>query len=169
MILAMIVAVDQNNGIGKDNDQLAYISADLKRFKQLTTGHTILMGRKTFEALPKGALPKRRNVVITRQKGFEAPGVEVVSSIGEALSICNEDQKVFVIGGGEVYKAFLPETDELYLTEIHHSFDGADVFFPEYQNLGWKTTHKEGPLSDDKTGLSYSYINLKRTGKYDCV
>jgi len=169
MILAMIVAVDENNGIGKKGDQLAYISDDLKRFKALTTGHTILMGRKTFEALPKGALPKRRNVIITRQKGYEAAGAEVVRSLGEALALCSDDRKVFVIGGGEVYKAFLPETEELYLTQIHHSFEEVDVFFPEYNSLGWEETHHEGPLSDEKTGLSYSYINLKRTGKYDCV
>lgn len=169
MIIAMIVAVDENNGIGKEGDQLAYISADLKRFKQLTTGHTILMGRKTFEALPKGALPNRRNVVITRQNNYEAPGAEIVKSIGEALALCANDQKVFVIGGGEVYKAFLPETDELYLTEIHHSFTDVDVFFPEYKSLGWKETHREGPLIDEKTALNYSYINLKRTGKLDCM
>lgn len=165
----MIVAIDENNGIGKDNDQLAYISADLKRFRNLTTGHTILMGRKTFEALPKGALPKRRNIVITRQANYQAPGAEVVKSIGEALALCSDDQKVFVIGGGEVYKAFLPETDELYLTEIHHAFKGVDVFFPEYLSMGWKETHREGPIKDEKTDLDYTYVNLKRTGKLDCV
>lgn len=165
----MIVAIDHNNGIGKDNDQLAYISADLKRFKQLTTGHTILMGRKTFEALPNGALPKRRNIVITRQENYLASGAEVVKSIGEALALCSNDQKVFVIGGGEVYKAFLPETDELYITLIEHSFNGVDVFFPEYISLGWKETHREGPFNDEKTNLNYSYINLERTEKLDCV
>nr|WP_321406916.1 dihydrofolate reductase [uncultured Carboxylicivirga sp.] len=169
MILAMIVAIDQNNGIGKNGDQLAYISADLKRFKELTTGHTIIMGRKTFEALPKGALPNRRNVVITRQKDYIATGAEVVKSMVEAISLCCDDQKVFVIGGGEVYKAFLHEADELYLTEIHHSFDGVDVFFPEYKSLGWKETFRQDDLIDEKTGLTYSYINLKSFGRFDCV
>lgn len=169
MTLAMIVAVDQNNGIGKEGDQLAYISGDLKRFRQLTTGHTIIMGRKTFDALPKGALPKRRNIVITRQKDYEAPGAEVVRSTAEALAVCADDLKVFVIGGGEVYKAFLSEADELYMTEIHHAFEGVTVYFPEYKSLGWKETHKEGPFTDEKTELSYSYINLKSTGRFDCV
>ncbi|MCU4165313.1 dihydrofolate reductase [Carboxylicivirga caseinilyticus] len=169
MILAMIVAIDQNNGIGKNGDQLAYISADLKRFKELTTGHTIIMGRKTFEALPKGALPNRRNVVITRQKDYKATGAEVVKSMVEAISLCSDDQKVFVIGGGEVYKAFLHEADELYLTEIHHSFDGVDVFFPEYKSLGWKETFRQDNMIDEKTGLTYSYINLKSFGRFDCV
>lgn len=162
MILAMIVAIDENNGIGKGGDQLAYISADLKRFKNLTTGHTILMGRKTFEALPKGALPNRRNVVITRQEGYTAPGADVVSSLDDALALCKNDEKVFVIGGGEVYKAFLPKTDELYLTVIHHAFKDVDVFFPNYQHQGWKEMHNEGPLTDDKSGLQYSYVNLVR-------
>ena len=162
MILSMIVAVDDHNGIGKDNDQLAYISADLKRFKSLTTGHTILMGRKTFEALPKGALPNRRNVVITRQADYQAHGAEVVTSLDEALVLCDSDERVFVIGGGEVYKAFLPSADELYLTQIHHSFNGVDTYFPAIEPDQWQVKKDEGPYEDEKTGLSYSYRNLTR-------
>lgn len=158
----MIVAIDQNNGIGKDNDQLAYISADLKRFKALTTGNTILMGRKTFEALPKGALPKRKNVVITRQTGYTAPGADVVTSLEEALEICKDDNKVFVIGGGEIYKTFLLQADELYLTLIHHAFDGVDTFFPPINMNDWDINNEEGPFTDEKTGLQYSYQNLVR-------
>jgi len=162
MILAMIVAIDANNGIGKNNDQLAYISADLKRFKALTTGHTILMGRKTFEALPKGALPNRRNVVITRQADFTAPKVDVADSLEAALKLCASDEKVFVIGGGEIYKAFLPETTELYLTVIDHAFEGADVHFPEINPQDWNIADEEGPFTDEKSGLRYSYQNLTR-------
>lgn len=162
MILAMIVAIDANNGIGKNNDQLAYISADLKRFKALTTGHTILMGRKTYEALPKGALPNRRNVVITRQADFAAPKVDVADSLEAALKLCAGDEKVFVIGGGEIYKAFLPETKELYLTVIDHAFEGADVHFPEINQQDWTIAEEEGPFTDAKTGLSYRYQNLMR-------
>jgi len=163
MTLAMIVAIDANNGIGKNNDQLAYISADLKRFKALTTGHTILMGRKTFEALPKGALPNRRNVVITRQADFSAPTVDVADSLAAALKLCASDEKVFVIGGGEIYKAFLPETKELYLTVIDHAFEGADVHFPEINPQEWTISNEEGPFTDDKTGLQYRYQNLTRS------
>ncbi len=169
MILAMIVAIDENNGIGKNGDQLAYISNDLKRFKALTTGHTIIMGRKTFDALPKGALPNRRNIVVTRQSGYEAEGAEVVKSIGEAINTCRDDHKVFVIGGGEIYNAFLAETDELYITQIHHAFEGVDVFFPQYKELGWKETSREDNLIDEKSGLSYSFINLKSAGRFNCV
>jgi dihydrofolate reductase len=162
MTLSMIVAIDQNNGIGKGDDQLAYISADLKRFKALTTGHTILMGRKTFEALPKGALPNRRNVVITRQVGYEARGAEVVHSLQDALVLCNADEKVFVIGGGEIYKTFLPDTHELFLTIIEHRFDEATVFFPEINREEWLVINEEGPFVDEKTQFTYSYQNLKR-------
>ena len=162
MILAMIVAIDQHNGIGKDNDQLAYISADLKRFKALTTGHTILMGRKTFEALPKGALPNRRNVVITRQAGYIAKGADVVTSLEQAIEICKGDEKVFVIGGGEIYATFLPQSDELFLTQIHHVFNEADVFFPKLEADEWVLSTEEGSFTDEKTQLSYSYRNLRR-------
>jgi len=162
MILAMIVAIDAHNGIGKNNDQLAYISADLKRFKALTTGHTILMGRKTFEALPKGALPNRRNVVITRQTDFSAPKVDVADSLEAALKLCASDEKVFVIGGGEIYKAFLPETKELYLTLIEHTFDGVDTFFPEINHQEWNVAEEDGPFTDEKSGLQYKYQNLVR-------
>ncbi|WP_439181716.1 dihydrofolate reductase [Carboxylicivirga taeanensis] len=162
MILSMIVAIDQNNGIGKGDDQLAYISADLKRFKALTTGHTILMGRKTFEALPKGALPNRRNVVISRQPGYSAHGAEVVHSIEEAMALCKNDEKVFVIGGGEIYKSFLPVTQELFLTVIKHAFDEATVFFPAIKEEDWSLVQEEGPFVDEKTQLTYFYQNLER-------
>jgi dihydrofolate reductase len=162
MTLSMIVAIDQNNGIGKGDDQLAYISADLKRFKALTTGHTILMGRKTFEALPKGALPNRRNVVITRQADYKAAGADVVTSVDGAIDSCKNDEKVFVIGGGEIYNIFLPKTDELYLTLIEHHFDEATVFFPEINMDEWTVKSEEGPFTDEKTQLHYSYQNLQR-------
>ncbi len=162
MILSMIVAIDQNNGIGKGDDQLAYISADLKRFKALTTGFTILMGRKTFDALPKGALPNRRNVVITRQSGYDAPGADVVHSPDEALAVCEGDDKVFVIGGGLINKTFWQQTQELYLTVIDHSFEEATVFFPELNTDEWLVEQHEGPFTDEKTQLRYMYQNLRR-------
>lgn len=162
MILSMIVAIDQNNGIGKGDDQLAYISADLKRFKALTTGHTILMGRKTFEALPKGALPNRRNIIITRQNDYVAPGADVVHSVSEALDICKNDKRIFVIGGGEIYKIFLPETQELYLTVIEHCFKEATVFFPEINMDDWTVTNEEGPFIDERSQLQYFYKNFQR-------
>lgn len=161
MGVSMIVAVDKNNGIGKGGDQLAYISGDLKRFKELTSGHTVIMGRKTFEALPNGALPNRRNIVITRNKEFEAKGVEVVHSKEEALRLCGNDT-IFVIGGGEIYSMFLDLTHSLYLTKINHSFDEVDSYFPDYTSINWNRVEAETDMKDKKTNLRYSYINLYR-------
>lgn len=162
MKIAIIVAIDSANGIGKNNDQLAYISSDLKRFKNLTTGHTIIMGRKTFEALPKGALPNRRNVVISRQANYIAAGAEVVSSVEQALRLCANDDRVFVIGGGEIYRLMLPQADELYITRILHSFEGVDTFFPAIEPQFWRSINEEGPFEDEKTQLSYIYSDLVR-------
>jgi len=160
--ISIIVAVDKNNGIGRNGDQLAYISGDLKRFKALTTGHTIVMGRKTFEALPKGALPNRRNVVITRRHDYHPAGCDVYNSIKDVMKEADSNEELFVIGGGEIYNAFLPYADKIYLTVIDNKFDGADTFFPEIKEDEWKAVEEEGPLVDDKSGLTYRYITLIR-------
>ncbi|TAJ14016.1 dihydrofolate reductase [Marinilabiliaceae bacterium JC017] len=162
MTISLIVAIDRNNGIGKNNDQLVYISGDLKRFKALTTGHTIVMGRKTFEALPKGALPKRRNVVITRQADFAPPGCDVVHSLEEALTTCRHDDQIFVIGGGEIYKAFLPHAQRLILTKIDYAFEGVDTFFPEINKSEWQCIEEDGPHQDERNKISYRYVTLER-------
>ncbi len=159
MYLSLIAAVDENNGIGINGDQPAFISADLKRFKLLTKGHTVVMGRKTFEALPKGALPNRRNIVLTRQPGYSAPQCEVISKPKDLQAICQKDEKVFVIGGGEIYNLFLPVADKIYLTLIHHHFDHIDTWFPEIDPGKWKIESTKGPFKDEKNNLSYSYIN----------
>ena len=130
MKLSIICALTQNNAIGNKGGLLYYLPADLKHFKQLTTGHTILMGRKTFESLPKGALPNRRNVVVTRQKDYAAPGIEVFHSIDDALHACQADEDVFAIGGESIYEACLPLAQRLCLTHIDAVADEADTFFP---------------------------------------
>jgi len=140
--ISIIVAVDKNNGIGRKGDQLAYISGDLKRFKALTTGHTIIMGRKTFEALPKGALPNRRNIVLTRRKDFRAEGCDAYNSVEEVLRNTSGEEELFVIGGGEIYKALLPYADKLYITRIFAYYD-ADSFFPEYDEETWQLIDEE--------------------------
>ncbi len=160
--LNIIVAVDKNNGIGRKGDQLAYISGDLKRFKALTIGHTIIMGRKTFEALPKGALPNRRNVVVTKQKDYHPANCDVYNSIDEALNSCTPNEELFVIGGGEIYKSFLPKADKIFLTVIDHAFEGVDTFFPEIKANEWKLIEEEEPYVDEKSGLSYVYRTLTR-------
>lgn len=135
--IALIAAVDSNWGIGKDNDMLFYISKDLRRFKQITLGSPVVMGRKTFESLPNGALPKRRNIVITRQKDLMIEGVEIVHSMEDALALLKDEKQAFVIGGGTIYNAFLPLVDRVYLTHIESQKD-ADVFFPSLNPKIWK-------------------------------
>ena len=162
MEIALIVATDENNGIGINGDQPAFISADLKRFKALTTGNTIVMGRKTFEALPKGALPNRRNIVVSTRPDFSPPGCEVISNPESIYEKCSAEEKVFVIGGGEIYNAFLPEADQILLTLIHHKFDAIDTWFPAIDHKNWIVETTEGPFEDSKNGLRYSYINYKK-------
>jgi dihydrofolate reductase len=162
MTLSIIAALDTNNAIGKNNQLLAYLPGDLKRFKQLTTGHTIIMGRKTYQSLPNGALPNRRNIVISSNSTFNAPGCEVVKSIEEAIIICNPGEEVFIIGGGSVYRAFLPLCHKLYLTHIHHTFDNADTFFPHIDYNQWEEVYREDVTNDPKTPISYSFCNYIR-------
>ncbi|WP_282036101.1 dihydrofolate reductase [Saccharicrinis aurantiacus] len=160
--IAIIVAIADHNAIGRKNDLLTYISSDLKRFKALTTGHTIIMGRKTFDSLPKGALPNRRNVVISRNTDLQIEGAEVVNSPEAALSLCSADEKVFVIGGATIYDAFLPKADILNLTVIDYFFNDADTFFPEINYDDWDVVNKEVIEDDEKTNFTYSFIDLQR-------
>ena len=162
MDISLIVATDENNGIGINGDQPAFIRADLKRFKALTTGNTIVMGRKTFEALPKGALPNRRNIVISRQNNLTPEGCEVIATPGKLEEICSPKEKVFIIGGGEIYKLFFPKATQLLVTLIHHKFDTIDTWFPEIDPQNWNIESQEGPFKDPQNGLSYSYINYVR-------
>lgn len=127
-MISLIVAIDRKGGIGRNGDLLFHISADLKRFKALTMGNTIVMGRRTFESLPKGALPGRQNVVITRSDSFSAPGADVVHSVEEALEVARKD--VFIIGGAEIYRQMMPLADRLCLTVIDAEVFDADTFFP---------------------------------------
>lgn len=161
MTISIIVAIAENNAIGKDNDLIWYISDDLKRFKRLTTSHTIIMGRKTFESLPNGALPKRRNIVVTRNKELKLEKAEVANSVQEAIDLCKNEEEVFIIGGGTIYKEALKYTDKLYLTRVHESFD-ADTFFPEINFEEWEEVSNEKFPVTEKNKYAYSFIDLVR-------
>ncbi len=161
-VISIIVAVAENNAIGYQGDLVYHISADLKRFKALTTGHTVMMGRRTFMSLPKGALPNRRNIVLSRNSSFEFPGAERFGSIGEALEHCSENEHVYVIGGAEVYRQALPMADELQLTQIHALPAAADTYFPEIDMNEWVETERVDCLPDDKNSYSYSFVTLRR-------
>lgn len=160
--ISIIAAVAKMNAIGQNGDLLAYIPNDLKRFKAITINHTIIMGRKTFESLPKGALPKRRNIVISRNTNLQLPGAEVAGSPQEALALCKDESEVFVIGGGSIYEAFLPLAHKMYLTQIHQFFNDADTFFPDYLPEEWREVYHEEIRNDDKTDFDYTYIDLER-------
>ncbi|MEE1943654.1 dihydrofolate reductase [Pedobacter sp. KR3-3] len=158
--LSIVVAIAENRAIGKNNQLLWHLPADLKHFKQITSGHTIIMGRKTYDSIGK-PLPNRRNIVITRQNGLQLEGVEVVNSLSEALALCTAENEVFVIGGAEIYKAALPLTQKIYLTTVHQSFE-ADAFFPEINANEWAETEKESHSPDEKNALSYTFSTLQR-------
>lgn len=155
--ISIIVAIAQNNAIGKDNQLLWHIPADLKRFKELTTGHTIVMGKRTFESLPKKPLPNRRSIVISDIPGDQIEGCTMAYSIDEAIEKMDDNQENFIIGGGSVYRQFLPLADQLYLTIVQKDFE-ADIFL-EIDYSEWETIDREDHL--DET-LPYYYINLKR-------
>jgi len=154
--LSLIVACAQNMAIGKDNDLLWHIGDDLKRFKALTTGHTIIMGRKTFDSLPKGALPNRRNVVVSRSL-TTLPGCDVYPSLTEALSNTSPNEDVYIIGGATIYEQALPLADRLCLTEINDTPKEADVFFPDYST--WKEVWREDHDKDEKHNQQYSFVD----------
>lgn len=162
MTLSIICALTQNHAIGNKGGLLYYLPADLKHFKQLTTGHTILMGRKTFESLPKGALPNRRNVVVTRQPSYSAPGIEVFHSIEDALQACKDDDEIFAIGGESIYKATLPLAQRLCLTHIEATPAEADTFFPSFDKVQWVEEWREHHEPDEKNKLSYDFVNYIR-------
>lgn len=157
MTISMIAAVGKNRELGKGNELIWRISEDLKFFKATTMGHPIIMGRKTFESLPK-ALPGRKNIVITFNKAYTAEGAVVVHSVEEAVSAADTDE-AFIIGGESIYKAFLPVCDKMYLTLIDGEDADADAFFPEYENMQWKT---EELLKAEENGITYSRILFER-------
>ncbi len=161
MNISLIAAVDENNGIGNDNQLLCYLPADLKRFKALTINHSIVMGRKTFESLPKGALPKRRNIVLTQNKNFHAPNIEVIHSLDELWEMCNNEDNIFIIGGGSIYNLFMPKATHLYLTKIHHTFK-ADTFFPKLNINEWQQIKEVKNPADDKNKYDFSFIDYKK-------
>ncbi|GLB49009.1 dihydrofolate reductase [Neptunitalea lumnitzerae] len=159
-MLTLIAAAAENNELGKDNDLVWHLPDDFKRFKQLTTGHHIIMGRKTFESFPK-PLPNRTHVVITRSTDYSPKGCIVVNSMEDALAIAKNDDKPYIIGGGEIYKLGLPYADCVELTRVHGSFE-ADTFFPEIKPQNWKIMNSEFHDKDAKHAYSFTYETYLR-------
>lgn len=160
--LTIIVAAGEDNAIGKDNDLIWHLSDDLKRFKALTNGHHIIMGRKTFESFPK-PLPNRIHIVITRQEDYQAPhGVLVVNNLEDALDAARHDNQPFVIGGGQIYKQAMDFADKIELTRVHASFENADTFFPELDASKWTEVDRKTHDADDKHKYAFSFITYLR-------
>ena len=161
-IVTIIAAADENNAIGKDNQLIWHLSEDLKRFKSLTNGHYIIMGRKTFESFPK-PLPNRTHVVVTRQHPYKVPeGVIVVSNLEDALDASREDSNPFIIGGGEIYQQAMAFADVIELTRVHHSFENADTFFPEIDLNLWEVIKEDKFNADEQHPHSFSFITYRR-------
>ena len=150
----MIAATAENNALGKNNELVWHLPNDFKRFKNLTSGHHIIMGRKTFESFPK-PLPNRTHIVITRQH-YNPEGCIVVNSIEEAIKSCPIDENIFIIGGGEIYNLGLPFSDKIELTLVHHTFE-ADAFFPEINENDWKIINSDFQQKDEKHLFDYTY------------
>jgi dihydrofolate reductase len=161
MIVTIVVAISENHVIGKDNQLLWYLPRDLKHFKEITTGHTVIMGRKTYDSVGK-PLPNRRNIIITRQ-AIAIVGCEVVNSIEAALILCAGEEEVFIVGGAEIYRQSLHLTDRIYLTIVHKEFEG-DSFFPEIDKRLWKEVYREDHQADEKNSIPFSFITLEKSG-----
>ncbi|MCU0363852.1 MAG: dihydrofolate reductase [Bacteroidales bacterium] len=160
-MISIIVAVSDDMGIGRDNDLLWKLPDDLKRFKRLTSGKTVIMGRKTWESLPRRPLPGRRNIVISDIRGEFFDGAETAYSIQDAIDMCLQDEEAFVIGGGSIYRQFMPLADRLYITHVHDTAP-ADIYFPEIEPEQWETVEKEDHIQAGPDPLHYSYVIYTR-------
>ncbi len=164
-MISIIVAVAENNVIGKDNTLIWHLPADMKYFKEKTSGHCIITGRKNYESIPEKfrPLPNRTNIVITRQKDYPAPGAIVVASIEDAILKAKEtkDEEIFIIGGAEIYRQSIELADRIYLTQIHNKFDG-DAFFPELDYSKWCETSKKEGVMDDKNKYPHTFLILDK-------
>jgi dihydrofolate reductase len=158
-MITIIAAVAKNRAIGNNNKLIYWLPDDLKRFKQLTTGHTIVMGRNTYESLPKGALPNRRNVVLSRTVS-QLPGCEVFASLQEALQSCRADEDIYIIGGEQVYRQAMAVADRLCLTEVDDTPAEADAFFPDYS--GWTLACKEEHAADERHAHNFVFADYVR-------
>lgn len=163
MQTVIIAAVASDGSIGKNGQLAFHISEDLKRFKALTMGHTVIMGRKTFESLPKGALPNRRNIVITRNPEASFPGAETARSVEEALAMARTagETEAFIIGGAQIYAQTLPLADRLEITAIEATLPDADAFFPKIEASLWELRENTGPMTDAKTGIPYRFQTFR--------
>ncbi|HOS49475.1 MAG TPA: dihydrofolate reductase [Bacteroidia bacterium] len=162
MILSLIAAMAKHNVIGNNNSLIWHLPADLKHFKSITSGHTVIMGRKTYESIGK-ALPNRRNIVITRSEDFTAEGCEIFYSLQDAVDACLNEEEVFIIGGAEIYNQSLHAADKLYITRIYQEFEG-DAHFPDFSLSEWRLISYYRHHADEKNMFEYSFSEYERIG-----
>ena len=155
--ISMVAAIDERGAIGNKNRLLCHLPEDLKRFKHLTMGHSVIMGRKTFDSLPQGALPGRRNIVLTRNTKLSIEQTEIAHSAKQVLDMCSEEDEIFIIGGGEIYRTFWGLCDRLYITRIKHRFQDVDTYFPEITPGEWYLRREQYVVSDPWDCLFLSY------------
>ncbi len=159
-MLSIIAAIGQNNTLGKDNQLIWHLPADLKRFKKVTLGHHIIMGRKTFESLGK-PLPNRTTIIISRDKNYHTDGCITVNSLAEAIKAAQKDENPYILGGAEIYKQSMDIADVLDLTFVHQAFE-ADVYFPEIDKNIWKETFREDHFKDERNKHDFSFVKYER-------
>lgn len=160
--LSIIVAATRNNAIGRNGDMLFHLREDLKYFKATTMGKPLVMGRKTFESFPNGALPGRRNIVITRNPQYTAPGIETAPTLDEAIGMASDAQEVMIVGGGEIYRQAFPLADKLYLTLIDEEVPDADTFLDGYIPGQWNLVSESEPMTDNKSGVTFRFLIFER-------
>lgn len=156
-----IVAIDENGAIGRQGELLCHLPADMRHFKEVTMGNSIIMGRKTFESFPRRPLPGRQNIVITRDPKWAYPGVTVAHNLDEAIAAAQTDT-VFIIGGAQIYELAMPRVEVLHLTRIHARWASADVFFPKLDMSQWQEVSREHHVSDHRNAYEFDFITLKR-------
>ena len=161
-MISLIVAISENYAIGRKGELLCHLPNDLKHFKQITSGHTVMMGERTYLSLPKHPLPNRRNIVLTDVQGKTFEGAEMAYSLDEMEALVRPDEEAFVIGGGMVYRQMMPRADKLYITHIHHSWPDADTFFPEIDPNIWRQTSAKRHSADENNPYDYTFAEYIR-------
>jgi dihydrofolate reductase len=161
-MISIIAATDEQGAIGKGRQLLWHLPHDLKRFKEITAGHTVIMGRKTYESLPHGALPDRKNIVLSADSDRHYEHCDLCHSLQEALAACEREEEVFIIGGASVYRQAMAAAGKMYLTRVHHTFAEADAFFPPFTDAEWLETARQDFPPDDKNPYAHTFCTLER-------
>lgn len=164
--ISIIAIVAADGAIGRNGDQPFHIRRDFKHFRQVTMGRPVVMGRRTFEALPGGALPGRRNIVVTRNPAFSAPDIEVAASLPDAVALAGDVDEVMVIGGGLIYAMAMPLATKLYVTRVEATVPDADTFFPEIDSNQWALSDESEPMTDEASGLEFRFLTYTRRDNF---